>query len=270
MHLCDIPLGDSDLIDRDLETRMDLLRRASFLGRSLRAKHQIKTRQVLPSMLVITRKSADRDAIERGSELLRGELNVKEVLFSTDEAAYVVMSLKPNLKSLGPRLGKELNNMRSHLELLNKDPQKVIDLLSVLEEQGKVEVLGHEMTEGDFLIDRGPKDGRLIATDRGVTVLLDTRLTPELIQEGLARELINRIQRLRKDSGLQVSDRISLTIEAEESLAVAAQAHADYIGRETLATSIKIRSVTATFLDSASALEIDGTKCQLTLVAVKS
>jgi isoleucyl-tRNA synthetase len=267
VHLCDIPLGDAELIDRDLEARMDLLRRASILGRSLRAKHQIKTRQVLPSMLVITRKSADREAIARGTDLLRGELNVKEVLFSTDEAAYVLLSLKPNLKTLGPRLGKQLNAMRQHLEELNRQPQKVVDLLILLEEAGKVEVMGHELVEADFLIDRGPKDERLIATDRGVTVLLDTHLTPELVQEGLARELINRIQRLRKEKGLQVSDRISLSITAEASLAGAAEAFRDYISRETLATSLTVQAVDAAALNKETCVDIEGALCLLDLIA---
>ena len=265
VHLCDIPLGDGELVDRDLEARMDLLRRASILGRSLRAKHQIKTRQVLPSMLVITRKSADRQAIERGTELLRGELNVKEVLFSTDEAAYVLLSLKPNLKTLGPRLGKQLNTMRQHLEELNRQPQKVVDLLTLLEEAGKVEVMGHELVEVDFLIDRGPKDERLIATDRGVTVLLDTHLTPELVREGLARELINRIQRLRKERGLQVSDRISLSIKAETNLAAAAEAFRDYISRETLAISLTVKAVDASALKEETCVDIEGTLCLLDL-----
>ncbi len=270
VHLCDIPLGDSELIDRELEGRMDLLRRASNLGRSLRAKHQIKTRQVLPSMLVITRKSADRDAIERGAELLRGELNIKEVLFSTDEANFVQLSLKPNLKTLGPRIGKELNTMRQYLEQLNKEPERVVDLLARLEEQGHINVLGHDLTEADFLIDRGPKDERLIATERGVTVLLDTKLTPELVQEGLARELINRIQRLRKDSGLQVSDRISLKIKAESTLAVAARSHADYIKRETLATELDVSSCESAEFAGLEVTEIEGNSCSLALSVVKS
>jgi isoleucyl-tRNA synthetase len=265
VHLCDIPLADSSYIDQDLELRMDLLRRASILGRSLRAKHQIKTRQVLPSMLVITRKSSDREAIERGSALLRSELNVKEVMFSTDEARYVQLSLKPNLKTLGPRIGKQLNDMRKHLEDLNKTPQAVVDLLAVLEERGHVEVMGHQLTEADFLIDRGPKDERLIATDRGVTILLDTHLTPELIQEGLARELINRIQRSRKDSGLQVSDRINLIIEAESALAAAAENFRDYICRETLATSLTVNSVADLKLRSPGALDIEGAACVIAL-----
>ncbi|MBM4250967.1 MAG: isoleucine--tRNA ligase [Deltaproteobacteria bacterium] len=270
VHLCDIPLGDKELIDRELEGRMDLLRRASNLGRSLRAKHQIKTRQVLPSMLVITRKSADRDAIERGAELLRGELNIKEVLFSTDEANFVLLSLKPNLKTLGPRIGKELNAMRQHLEQLNKEPQRVVELLTHLEEQGSVKVLGHDLTEADFLIDRGPKDGRLIATEHGVTVLLDTKLTPELVQEGLARELINRIQRLRKDSGLQVSDRIVLRIAAELTLAAAARAFAEYIKRETLATELEVSTCEKRESTETAVVEIDGSSCSLVLAVARS
>src|SRR5262249_25303691 len=151
----------------------------------------------------ITRQASDRQAVERGAHILKGELNIKDIQFSTDEAAYVRLSVKPNLKSLGPRLGKQLNDMRQHLEKLSTDGAAVAALLQELETKGSVTVMGHSLTEADFLIDRGPKDERLIATERGVTVLLDTRLTDELIQEGLAREFVNRVQKLRKDSGLQ-------------------------------------------------------------------
>jgi isoleucyl-tRNA synthetase len=103
-----------------------------------------------------------------------------------------------------------------------------------------------------------------------VTVLLDTKLTPELVQEGLARELINRIQRLRKDSGLQVSDRISLKIKAESTLAVAARSHADYIKRETLATELDVSSCESAELAGLEVTEIEGNSCSLALSVVKS
>jgi len=242
---------------------MDLLRRAANLGRSLRAKHKLKTRQVLPSMLVITRHAADRAAVEQGAAILKAELNVKEIAFSTDEAAYVRLSLKPNLKSLGPRLGKQLGEMRQHLEAVSADPARVVQLLSELEAKGEVTVLGHALTESDFLIDRGPKDERLIATERGLTVLLDTRLTDELVQEGLAREVINRVQKLRKESGLNVSDRILLDVVAPDRLAVAVRAFGDYISRETLAIRLEVRESgeVGPGSDFSGRYDVDGMEC---------
>ncbi len=255
VHLCDIPLSVEALIDPALEARMELLRRASSLGRSLRSKHQIKTRQALASMLVITRKASDREAIEGGAQLLKSELNIKEVAFTTDEASLVNLSVKPNLKSLGPRIGKQLNEMRNHLEALSARPDDVARLLAQLEEQGQVTVIGHVLTESDFLISRAPKDERLIATEKGVTILLDTKLTEALISEGLAREVINRVQRLRKDSGLQVSDRIILEVAADTKLAGAVEAHRDYISRETLATKLVVLVGLA---ELEAAFEVDG------------
>lgn len=269
VHLCDIPLPNEALIDQELEERMDLLRRTAILGRSLRAKHQIKTRQALPSMLVITRHPSDSAAIERGRELLRSELNVKDVLFTTNEAQYVRLSLKPNLKTLGKRLGKQLNEMRTHLEALSKDSDQIVSLLAELEERGQVTVLGHALTEEDFLIERGPKDDRLIATEKGLTVLLDTRLTEELINEGLAREVISRVQRLRKESGLAVSDRISLVLWSAAKVTGAALAFKDYIAAETLATRIDVRDgVSKAEGQHVATFEIDGAELGVGLSVV--
>ena len=145
--------------------------------------------------------------------------------------------------------------MRHHLEALSARPDDVARLLAQLEEQGQVTVIGHVLTEGDFLISRAPKDERLIATEKGVTILLDTKLTEALIGEGLAREVINRVQRLRKDSGLQVSDRIVLEVAADTKLIGAVEAHRDYISRETLATKLVIQVGLAGL---EAAFEVDG------------
>lgn len=240
VHLCDIPVAQKELINEELEYRMDLLRRATSLGRSLRAKHQIKTRQVLPSMLVITRDEKDQKAINDGAALLKSELNLKEIQYSSDEPAHVHLSLKPNLKTLGRRMGKQLNELRTMLEKLNENPGDVARMLGEIEDKGQITLLGHDLAVEDFLIDRGPKDERLIATERGITVLLDTRLTPELILEGLARELVNRTQKLRKDRGLQVTDRIQLVVSANGKLAEAAKKFESYISGEVLAASFAV------------------------------
>lgn len=256
VHLCDIPLGDERLIDEELEERMALLRTIVSMGRGLRAKHQIKTRQALPSMLVITRRSEDQERILRGQNILKSELNIKEISFSTDEARYVALSLKPNLKNLGPRLGKGLAAFKTYLEKLSID--EVHTLLAKLDRDTKITVNEQELTEADFLINRGPKDERLIASERGVTILLDTTLNEALIHEGLAREIINRIQKLRKESGLKVADRIRLEIRATTHLAHAAQVHRDHIARETLADKIDVLAPGEATLRYSSTYDIDG------------
>ncbi len=246
VHLCDMPTAEAKVIDPALERRMDLVRTVAELGRSLRAKHQIKTRQVLPGMMIIARSQTDADHLASAQALIKTELNLKELGFSTDETQFVNLSVKPNLKTLGKRLGKDLNAMRTHLEQLSQDPKQVALLLAEVESGHSAKVLGHDLQIEDFLIDRGPKDDRLIATAQGVTVLLDTRLTEELILEGLARELINRLQNFRKDSGLQVTDRIDIQIQAGEEISRAVTRFQDYIKTETLGQSLELKQALTT------------------------
>lgn len=240
VHLADMPMAKPDLIRPELEERMALVRRVTNLGRSLRAKHQIKTRQALPSILVITRKESDRGIIEAGAATIRQELNIKKIDFSTDEAKFVRLGVKPNLRTLGKRLGGQLNVVRVALEKITANHDDVATLLARLETAGSVDVSGFQLAEEDFLIDRGPKDDRLIATEKGVTVLLDTHLTEELLREGIAREVINRVQRMRKESGLNVTDRIRLGFRGTERVTPALKDFQSYIADETLAVSVDI------------------------------
>lgn len=270
VHLCDMPEPNPNLVDESLEAGMEHLRLATNLGRSLRNKHKLKTRQPLKRLTVITRRPEDAAFIEANKDLVKGELNVKEVAFSTEETRYVALTLKPNLKALGPRLGKALGDVRKALEGISVSQESVTDLLAKLETQGRVEVAGHALTEEDFLIDRGPKDEQtVVASERGVTVLLDTALDEELIAEGLAREVVNRVQKLRKDSGLQVTDRIRLELFAEGDLAKALTAHRDYVARETLAQEVAVKTGkgSSTLAHKASH-DIDGHACEIGLAVV--
>src|SRR5690606_16358500 len=141
---------------------------------------------------------SDRDHLTKSKEILKSELNLKDVDFATDDAQHVNLSVKPNLKLLGKKLGQDLNPYNTELEILNKTPAKVAELINTLESGTKATIMGYEIELEDMLVERGPKDERLIATSQGATVLLDTHLTEALIQEGLARELVNRIQNFRK------------------------------------------------------------------------
>ncbi len=242
VHLTDIPVFHSERVDAALEERMALVRRVAEMGRQLRAKHQIKTRQVLPGMLVIARKQSELDFLQKSLTLLKNELNVKDVTFSTEETRYVNLSLKPNLRTLGKKLGSQLKSVKDKLEAMNAQPAQVAAFLQQVEDRGEVEFEGVVLSLEDLLIDRGPKDDRLIATDRGVTVLLDTHLTEELIQEGLAREVVNRIQNMRKDAGLDVTDRIRLTAMASLRLQTAIEQNKEYICDETLADTLQLQT----------------------------
>ncbi|MEI6397632.1 MAG: DUF5915 domain-containing protein, partial [Pseudomonadota bacterium] len=238
VHLTDIPEADKNAIDIDLEENMSLIRRATELGRSLRAKHQIKTRQPLPSLMVITRKDRDKEAIDRGVHIIRDELNVKAITFSTDEARFVRLGVKPNLKTLGKKLGSAIGSVRVAFEELSKDPSAVAKFLAEAESTGKTTLAGHELTVEDLLIERGPKDNRLIATELGVTILLDTTVTEELLLEGYAREIVSRVQNLRKDSGLQVTDRIQISFKGDDDVKKAITMFNGYITGETLGNSL--------------------------------
>ncbi|MBF0440524.1 MAG: isoleucine--tRNA ligase [Oligoflexales bacterium] len=240
VHLCDMPNADGSLINESLEKKMSMIRSVTELGRSLRSKHQIKTRQALSNMLVITRNPEDRKYIEGARNIIQSELNVKEIEFSTEESKYVSLSIKPNLRTLGKRLGKDLKSFKDHLEELSKSQEETFGVLAKLEKNGSVKLMDYDFTEEDFLIERGPRDERLIATEKGITILLDTTLTEELINEGVARELINRIQKLRKDSDLLVSDRIILEIHPDEKITQVVSDHREYISEEVLATDIII------------------------------
>ncbi len=269
VHLTDMPMVDTAAVDVALEQKMALVRRVTELGRSLRSKHQLKTRQPLSSLLVITRNAADKSAIDSGSTLICDELNVKAIDFSTEEARFVKLGVKPNLKTLGKKLGASLNAVRMAFEELSKSHDAVAEFLAKVESKGSAIVAGHELQLEDLFIERGPKDERLIATDAGVTVLLDTKLTPELIYEGLAREFVNRIQTLRKDSGLNVSDRIKVAVSATGELAKAIENSKAYIAAETLTSELLVGTVpnwsgTIYKVD----VEIDEHRAELNLVIV--
>lgn len=263
VHLCDIPEYREDLVDLALERKMELVRNVAELGRSLRAKHQIKTRQVLPEMLIITRSPEDSAKIEEASKLIKGELNLKSLAFACDEAKYVKLSLKPNLRTLGKKLGKKLRDVKQELESLSADTDTVAKLLQEVEGNGQVQVLGETLMLEDFLIDRGPKDDRLIATNSGVTVLLDTNLTDELIREGLAREVVNRIQNLRKDSGLNVTDKIQVKFHGSSKIELAVQENKAYISSEIQANEWEMVADTAVDSKFVADFDIGEESCKI-------
>jgi isoleucyl-tRNA synthetase len=269
VHLADIPMVESTAIDTTLEEKMALVRKVTELGRSLRSKHQLKTRQPLASLLVITRNASDRAAIDDGMSLICDELNVKRIDFSTDEAQFVKLGVKPNLKTLGKKLGAALSTVRQAFEELSKSHDAVAAFLVDVESNGSAKVAGHELQLEDLMIERGPKDERLIATQSGVTVLLDTKLTLELIHEGFAREVVNRIQTLRKDSGLNVSDRIKVAIDATGALSEALLTSKSYISSETLTTELTLGAPSILKGEVHRVdIEIDEHKAVLALVVV--
>jgi len=230
VHLCDYPKANEVLIDSQIEKEMASVRQVVEMGRSLRAAHNLKTRQPLAELSLVVPETS-KEGIDRLQDIIAEELNVKAITFLADETALVAYSARPNLKVLGPRLGKALKTLNPAIKNLGHG-----DIQSLLD-KGSIEVEGHTLTQDDLLIDRTERPESVVLTEGGITLALDTHLTPDLLTEGDARELVNRIQNLRKEAGFEVQDRIHLGLKsdwANECLL----AHGNTIKRETLAESL--------------------------------
>jgi isoleucyl-tRNA synthetase len=236
IHFTDYPTAQPELQNATLEHDMELIQLVVNLGRSLRSTHDIKIRQPLQSITVVTSDEEMRGTLERQKNHVQEELNVKEVLFSQDEASLVTLEVRPNFKLLGPIFGKEMKACKTALQELSSEE------IHTLEEGGAITVLGHELTSEQVEVRRVPKEGAVIETARGVTVLFDTEITSSLRAEGLSRELINRIQRMRKEADFEVTDRIRTELRAGEELLNMLQAHIQEIQAETLSREFQTTS----------------------------
>ncbi|CAM2006124.1 isoleucine--tRNA ligase [Acanthopleuribacter pedis] len=254
VHLCDYPVADQSLIDTVNEERMALARRVVEMGRSLRVAHDLKVRQPLAEISVVP-PQGEGAVIDAMAAIIKEELNVRTVNVLEDETTLVHYSARPNLKALGPRLGKSMKVLNPAIRGLEHAA------IQGLLDRGSIELEGHTLTVDDFLIDRNTREDRVVATERDLTIALDTHLTESLLLEGEARELVNRIQNLRKEVGLNVEDRIKLAIRGEGVAGCLAQ-HAAYIQEETLAVALNEGDATA----EAHEREINGKKVWIGLV----
>lgn len=233
VHLASYPSAREELIDQALESDMNLVAQVVTIGRSLRAAENLKVRQPLRSVTVVTRHESDAAVLSRFADHIKEELNVKEVHFSADEERYVEIVVKPNLPVLGPKLGKELGKVIKALQSLSRD-----DALR-LEDGETLAIAGHALDASQLLIERKPRGEEKIGTTRRAAVFFDANLTEDLVKEGLAREFVNRIQKLRKDSGFEISDRVHVRFDAEGVLAEAIREHQRYIQDEVLALTLE-------------------------------
>ena len=268
VHLCDVPRGDSTLQQPVLEEQLTLVRTVIELGRKLRAQSKIKTRQVLASVLVITAQEHDARAIDAFADLIAAELNVKRIDFSADEAKYVTLNIKPDLKKLGARLGKRLRVLREQLAQAHRSPADLRALWQQVE-AGEFSLDGEQLTAADFFLERQPRDEQAAASAGEVTILMDTELTPVLLAEGQAREVVNRVQKFRKQCDLHVSDRIVVAWQAEGDLAAAINTWQAYICHETLSTELKAVSEAPAAHRFAQAFDIDGQALHVYILAVQ-
>ena len=233
VHLCDYPVADPAIINKDLETSMDEVLNVVVLGRAARNGANIKNRQPLGRMFVTAPKKLDKEYCE----IIEDELNVKELEFVDDSASYVSYSFKPQLKTVGPKYGKLLGGIRAYLQSVDGTAAK-----QELDSNGAISftVDGNEVSLAaeDLLIETVQKDGFRAESGGGVTVVLDTNLTPELVEEGFVRELISKIQTMRKDAGFEVMDTIRVYVSGNDGIAAIFDKHGAEISHDVLATEI--------------------------------
>lgn len=232
VHLCDYPTSEPTLISSELEGGMALIQRAVELGRSLRTRLSLRVRQPLASLTVVTKDDRAAAWLRDYGEQIREELNVKDILFSGDESSVVDLKVKPLFPVLGPRFGSQMRDLSAALQKFSAAD------IAAFEEAGEIELFGQTVLISEVAISRTPKPQLEVETGLGVTVFFDTTLTPELIAEGRARELVSRIQKMRKDADLAVSDRIEVGISTDAELEQQLKGHIAYIAGEVLARDI--------------------------------
>ncbi|MCE5303823.1 MAG: isoleucine--tRNA ligase [Planctomycetaceae bacterium] len=238
VHLCDYPKSDANRIDQQLSERMALAREVVSLGRSARMGAKLKVRQPLSRVEVVMADDAHKSWLEEHSGMICDELNVKRMEFTTEGAEYITYSVLPDLKKLGPKLGKRLPALRKALAAANGDR-----LMAALQAEGRITV---DLPDGPVVLDGDEiqvrlqaKPGWAAAQGRSTVVVLATELTPDLIREGFARDLVRAIQDRRKELGCEFTDRIAVGLVTDSpELQAAVEQFADYIRGETLAAEL--------------------------------
>ncbi len=230
IHLCDFPVADASLVDADLEADMDEVLRMVSLGRAARNEANIKNRQPISRMFVKAEKALD----EFYQAIIRDELNVKELIFTDDVADFTSYTFKPQLRTVGPKYGKQLNAIKEHLSAVDGTAA-----MAELEEKGKLCFTADgtkiELTKDDLLIETAQTEGFVSESDTRVTIVLDTNLTDELIEEGFVYELISKIQTMRKEADFEVTDHIAVSVNNNARLIAIAEKNKDVIASKVLA-----------------------------------
>ena len=237
VHLCDYPTYYAPARDGEiLEQEMSAVKKVVSAGDALRKEQKIKVRQPLPKAFAICPDSATLESLRRQGDLIADELNVKQIAFYSDESEFVALSAKPNFRILGKKVGSLMQaaqkaissfSQRQLQQLLSGKP-----LIVVIEEQ---EII---LTPEDVAVERKVKEGLIAQTAGDITVALDTTLNEDLLLEGLARELVNKINTMRRDEGYAVVDRITVHLDTTPRVRQSFDRHRDYITREVLATAV--------------------------------
>ena len=235
IHLCDFPQVKEEWINKELEDDMEALLKVVVLGRAARNTANIKNRQPIGTMFV----KAEKEMDQFYTDIIADELNVKEVKFAKDVESFISYSFKPQLRTVGPKYGKLLNGIRTALTELNGT-----EAMKELKETGllTLDIDGNkvELAEEDLLIETAQTEGYVTETDGDTSVVLDTNLTPELIEEGFVREIISKIQTMRKEAGFEVMDKIHVYAKDNQCIMDIMENHRDEIMSEVLAEEITL------------------------------
>ncbi|WP_262732319.1 isoleucine--tRNA ligase [Gaetbulibacter sp. NE] len=238
VHLAEFPKYDESFVDKSLERKMENAQTISSLVLSLRAKEKIKVRQPLQKIMIPVDSEQQKEEILAVADLIKHEVNIKEIELLSDASDILVKQIKPNFKALGPRFGKDMKLIAGAISKFTSEDIKKIEQNGVLD----VEVNGKNITLelADVEITSQDIEGWLVANEGALTVALDVTLTDNLRREGIARELVNRIQNLRKDSGFEVTDRINVVLQKDDNIVKAIDTNLEYIKTETLTEELEI------------------------------
>lgn len=257
VHLADFPVYVENFVDKSLERKMEDAQTISSLVLSLRKKEMIKVRQPLKKVMIPVVDAQMKDRIEAVAGLIKAEVNVKEVELLDDASGVLVKQIKPNFKALGPRFGKDMGLISKEIQQFSQEQ------IAALDRQGElnIEISGKSiiLTSDDVEITSQDIPGWLVASGGGWTVALDITITDELRREGVARELVNRIQNLRKDSGFEVTDKISVTLQKDGILEASVKENETYIMSETLTESLTF----AESITGGTEIEFDDIKTKI-------
>ncbi len=258
IHLCDYPVADESLIDKELEKNMEDVLSIVVLGRSARNASAIKNRQPIGKMYI---NATDINLDKFYTDIIAEELNVKEVEFTDNVDSFISYNIKPQLKTVGPKYGKFLGGIKNALS--------EIDSVKAVKEANSVGFItlsidGNEikLEKEDLLIESAKSDGFASESDNGITVVLDTTLSEELIEEGFVREIISKIQTMRKESGFEVMDNIALYVSDNEKIEKIVEKNSDFIKEDVLATQVNIGSAA----DSSKEWNINGENVKIGVI----
>ncbi|MDD3004384.1 isoleucine--tRNA ligase [Flavobacterium sp.] len=259
VHLAEFPKYVENFVNKSLESKMNKAQTVSSLVLSLRKKEMIKVRQPLQKVMIPILNEDFKQEIEAISDLIKAEVNVKEIELLDDASGVLVKQIKPNFKALGPRFGKDMGLISKRIQDLSAEQINELDRngLLVIDLSGKSITL----TKEDVEISSQDIEGWLVANSGNITVALDITLTPELKNEGIARELVNRIQNLRKDSGFEVTDKIIVHLQKNLALEEAVKANESYIKSETLTNELVFEEK----IEKGTEIEFDDIKTVLTI-----